>query len=88
MLHEIRLYADDDSRLMLVKPGLTGLWQISRRSDLTWEESMRVDRRYIDNWSLALDLLILWRTACAVFGFPGSDEVSSKDPDCTGVSAY
>jgi lipopolysaccharide/colanic/teichoic acid biosynthesis glycosyltransferase len=80
---EVLLYADDDSRLMLVKPGLTGLWQISRRSDLTWEESMRVDLRYVDNWSLALDLLILWQTAWAVFGFFGSDDVSDDDPDCT-----
>lgn len=80
MPHEVPLYADDDRRLMLVKPGLTGLWQISRRSDLTWEESMRVDLRYVDNWSLALDLLILWQTARAVFGFSRStDDVSSKD---------
>lgn len=82
MPHEVMLYANDDGRLMLVKPGLTGLWQISRRSDLTWEESVRVDLRYVDNWSLALDLRILWQTACAVLGFFESDDVSSEDPDC------
>jgi lipopolysaccharide/colanic/teichoic acid biosynthesis glycosyltransferase len=57
---------------MLVKPGLTGLWQVSGRSDLTWEESMRLDLRYADNWSIALDLLILWKTARAVLGRDGA----------------
>jgi lipopolysaccharide/colanic/teichoic acid biosynthesis glycosyltransferase len=84
MPREVLLYADADSRLMLVKPGLTGLWQISRRSDLTWEESMRVDLRYVDNWSLTLDLTILWHTVCAVFGFSGfGADVSSKDSNST-----
>lgn len=69
---EVALYAIDDSRRMLVKPGLTGLWQVSGRSDLTWEESMRLDLRYADNWSIALDLLILWKTARAVLGSAGA----------------
>ena len=43
-------------------PGLTGLWQVSGRSDLSWEESVRLDLRYVENWSLALDLMILWKT--------------------------
>ncbi len=47
-------------------PGLTGLWQVSGRSDLSWEESVQLDLRYVDNWSLALDLAILWRTLRAV----------------------
>jgi lipopolysaccharide/colanic/teichoic acid biosynthesis glycosyltransferase len=51
---------------MLVKPGLTGLWQVSGRSDLTWEESVRLDLRYVDNWSISLDLLILAKTVRAV----------------------
>ncbi len=63
---EVALYAPDDTRRMLVKPGLTGLWQVSGRSDLTWEESVRLDLRYVDNWSIALDLLILCKTARAV----------------------
>jgi lipopolysaccharide/colanic/teichoic acid biosynthesis glycosyltransferase len=49
-------------RRLVVKPGLTGLWQVSGRSDLTWEESVRLDLRYVENWSLALDLQILWKT--------------------------
>jgi len=69
---EVAQYAIDDARRMLVKPGLTGLWQVSGRSDLTWEESMRLDLRYADNWSIALDLLILWKTARAVLGKDGA----------------
>jgi len=63
---EVALYAADATRRMLVKPGLTGLWQVSGRSDLSWEESVRLDLRYVDNWSMTLDLLILWKTARAV----------------------
>ncbi|WP_233712276.1 sugar transferase [Kribbella turkmenica] len=69
---EVARYAIEDERRMLVKPGLTGLWQVSGRSDLTWEESMRLDLRYADNWSIALDLLILWKTARAVLGRDGA----------------
>ena len=50
----------------MVKPGLTGLWQISGRSDLSWEESVRLDLRYVENWTLAMDALILWKTAGAM----------------------
>jgi exopolysaccharide biosynthesis polyprenyl glycosylphosphotransferase len=63
---EVALYAADDTRRMLVKPGITGLWQVSGRSDLSWEESVRLDLRYVDNWSMTLDLLILWKTLRAV----------------------
>ena len=49
-------------RKFLVKPGLTGLWQVSGRSDLSWEESVRLDLRYVENWTLAMDALILWKT--------------------------
>ncbi|NUR99826.1 MAG: exopolysaccharide biosynthesis polyprenyl glycosylphosphotransferase, partial [Kribbellaceae bacterium] len=69
---EVAQYQIDDARRMLVKPGLTGLWQVSGRSDLTGEESMRLDLRYADNWSIALDLLILWKTARAVLGSDGA----------------
>ena len=55
-----------------VRPGLTGLWQVSGRSDLTWEESIRLDLRYVDNWSLLFDLQILWRTVRAVVGAHGA----------------
>jgi exopolysaccharide biosynthesis polyprenyl glycosylphosphotransferase len=63
---EVERYDTSIRRRLLVKPGLTGLWQVSGRSDLSWEESVRLDLRYVENWSLALDLLILWKTASAV----------------------
>jgi lipopolysaccharide/colanic/teichoic acid biosynthesis glycosyltransferase len=63
---EVAQYGDDVRRRLLVKPGLTGLWQISGRSDLSWSESVRLDLRYVENWSLALDLMILWKTARVV----------------------
>ncbi|MFJ4200213.1 sugar transferase [Streptomyces sviceus] len=59
-------YGPDIRRRLLVKPGLTGLWQISGRSDLPWEEAVRLDLRYVEDWSLALDAVILWKTLRAV----------------------
>jgi exopolysaccharide biosynthesis polyprenyl glycosylphosphotransferase len=59
---EAARYADHVRRRLVVKPGLTGLWQVSGRSDLSWEESVRLDLRYVENWSFALDLQILWKT--------------------------
>jgi exopolysaccharide biosynthesis polyprenyl glycosylphosphotransferase len=64
---EVSEYDDDVKRRLLVKPGMTGLWQVSGRSDLPWEESVRLDLRYVDNWSIAFDLVILWKTVRAVF---------------------
>jgi lipopolysaccharide/colanic/teichoic acid biosynthesis glycosyltransferase len=69
---EVELYADDVRRRLLVKPGVTGLWQVSGRSDLTWEESVRLDLRYVENWSLFYDFTILWRTAFAVLRGSGA----------------
>jgi exopolysaccharide biosynthesis polyprenyl glycosylphosphotransferase len=63
---EVALYDDSVRRRLLVKPGLTGLWQVSGRSDLSWDESVRLDLRYVENWSLLLDVMILWKTAFAV----------------------
>ncbi|MFI6500416.1 sugar transferase [Nonomuraea typhae] len=63
---EVERYGDDVRRRLLVRPGLTGLWQVSGRSDLSWEESVRLDLRYVENWSLMLDLQILWKTWSAV----------------------
>jgi exopolysaccharide biosynthesis polyprenyl glycosylphosphotransferase len=63
---EVAQYGDDVRRRLLVKPGLTGLWQVSGRSDLPWEECVRLDLRYVENWSVSLDLLILARTLVAV----------------------
>lgn len=59
-------------RRLKVKPGLTGLWQVSGRSDLTWEQSVRLDLRYVDNWSMPMDLRILGRTVGAVLGGHGA----------------
>jgi lipopolysaccharide/colanic/teichoic acid biosynthesis glycosyltransferase len=51
---------------------MTGLWQVSGRSDLSWEESVRLDLRYVENWSLALDMQILWKTVSAVLRGSGA----------------
>jgi exopolysaccharide biosynthesis polyprenyl glycosylphosphotransferase len=59
-------------RRMLVKPGLTGLWQVSGRSNLPWEECVRLDLHYVDNWSLFLDVQILLRTTAAVLRREGA----------------
>ncbi|MCW2577200.1 MAG: exopolysaccharide biosynthesis polyprenyl glycosylphosphotransferase [Modestobacter sp.] len=69
---EVEQYGSDMHRRLLVKPGITGLWQVSGRSDLTWDESVELDVRYVENWSLGLDLLILWRTFRAVLGSNGA----------------
>ncbi|HEX9339532.1 MAG TPA: exopolysaccharide biosynthesis polyprenyl glycosylphosphotransferase, partial [Pseudonocardiaceae bacterium] len=69
---ETATYGPDVRRRLLVKPGLTGLWQVSGRSDLPWEEAIRLDLRYVEDWSLALDALILWKTLRAVFGGEGA----------------
>jgi exopolysaccharide biosynthesis polyprenyl glycosylphosphotransferase len=63
---EVAAYGDDVRRRLLVKPGLTGLWQVSGRSDLPWEDYVRLDLYYVENWSVTLDLLILGRTLLAV----------------------
>ncbi|MFJ9567121.1 sugar transferase [Streptomyces fuscichromogenes] len=65
-------YDPDIRRRLLVKPGLTGLWQISGRSDLPWEEAVRLDLRYVEDWSLALDTVILWKTMRAVLHGQGA----------------
>ncbi|WP_079163363.1 sugar transferase [Streptomyces sp. RTd22] len=69
---ESAAYGPDIRRRLLVKPGLTGLWQISGRSDLPWEEAVRLDLRYVEDWSLALDTVILWKTLRAVLQGQGA----------------
>ncbi len=59
-------YANDARRRLLVKPGMTGLWQVSGRSELSWEETVRLDLRYVENWTMALDARILARTVQAM----------------------
>jgi lipopolysaccharide/colanic/teichoic acid biosynthesis glycosyltransferase len=69
---EVQGYEDDVRRRMVVKPGITGLWQVSGRSDLPWDEAVRLDLVYVENWSLAMDLAILWRTWRAVVAHDGA----------------
>ncbi|MXG89970.1 exopolysaccharide biosynthesis polyprenyl glycosylphosphotransferase [Nocardioides sp. YIM 123512] len=69
---EVATYDRLTQRRLKVRPGLTGLWQVSGRSDLTWEESVRLDLYYVDNWSMLQDLTILSRTAGAVLASRGA----------------
>jgi exopolysaccharide biosynthesis polyprenyl glycosylphosphotransferase len=69
---EVEAYEHDVRRRLLVKPGLTGLWQVSGRSNLSWQDSVRLDLYYVENWSLAGDLIILLRTVRAVFRSTGA----------------
>ncbi len=63
---EVRRYQADVHRRLAVRPGITGLWQVSGRSDLSWEETVRLDLEYVDNWTPGLDARILARTVTAV----------------------
>lgn len=69
---EVEAYEDDVRRRLLVKPGLTGLWQVSGRSNLSWQDAVRLDLYYVENWSLAGDLVILLRTVRAVAAGTGA----------------
>jgi exopolysaccharide biosynthesis polyprenyl glycosylphosphotransferase len=69
---EVAQYGDDMHRRMVVKPGLTGLWQVSGRSDLPWSRAVRLDLYYVDNWSLGLDIAIMLRTVHAVLAHSGA----------------
>jgi exopolysaccharide biosynthesis polyprenyl glycosylphosphotransferase len=66
LLQEVHGYERYTHRRLLIKPGITGLWQINGRSDLSWDEAVRLDLYYVENWSIAGDVLILWRTLRAV----------------------
>ncbi|GAA1954181.1 sugar transferase [Microbacterium aquimaris] len=63
---EVAQYADHVHRRFIVKPGITGLWQVSGRSTLSWEDSVRLDLSYVENWSLIADMVVIARTARAV----------------------
>lgn len=69
---EAAKYADHVRRRLVVKPGLTGMWQVNGRSELTWDETVRLDLRYVENWSFALDLQILWKTFSVIFRGSGA----------------
>lgn len=70
--HEVDAYSGEVHRRLLVKPGITGLWQVSGRSNLSWEESVRLDLYYVENWSMIQDLIIVWRTVGAVLRSTGA----------------
>jgi lipopolysaccharide/colanic/teichoic acid biosynthesis glycosyltransferase len=59
---EVLQMGADVRRRFLVRPGMTGLWQVSGRSDLPYDEAVRIDLYYVENWSLSFDLMILWKT--------------------------
>lgn len=69
---EVEAYPADMRRRLAVAPGMTGLWQVSGRADLPWDEAVRLDLRYVENWSLALDLVIMLRTLAAVWRTSGA----------------
>ncbi|OBB04111.1 polyprenyl glycosylphosphotransferase [Mycobacteriaceae bacterium 1482268.1] len=69
---EVALYDDDVQRRLLVKPGVTGLWQVSGRSDLPWDKAVRLDLSYVDNWSMTGDILIIAKTLSAVLQRKGA----------------
>jgi exopolysaccharide biosynthesis polyprenyl glycosylphosphotransferase len=69
---EVEQYSGLVTRRMLVRPGITGLWQVSGRSDLSWDESVRLDLSYVENWSVMQDAMILWRTVRAVLRSDGA----------------
>jgi exopolysaccharide biosynthesis polyprenyl glycosylphosphotransferase len=69
---EVRLYDSKAGRRLVVKPGMSGLWQVSGRSNLSWEDAIRLDLYYVENWSITNDIIILLRTARAVVGADGA----------------
>jgi exopolysaccharide biosynthesis polyprenyl glycosylphosphotransferase len=69
---EVKTYDDYAKRRLLVRPGITGLWQVSGRSDLSWEDSVRLDLFYVENWSMIADLLIAVKTLRAVVSTSGA----------------
>lgn len=69
---EVAQYSELECRRLAMRPGMTGLWQVSGRSDLPWPEPVKLDLLYVDNWSLGLDIRILWKTIYAVVGGKGA----------------
>ncbi|MFF2606180.1 sugar transferase [Arthrobacter koreensis] len=64
---EVAQYGDRVHRRLYIKPGLTGMWQTNGRSELNWKDGVRLDLYYVENWSLAGDIIILWRTVAQMF---------------------
>jgi exopolysaccharide biosynthesis polyprenyl glycosylphosphotransferase len=72
LFNELEQYEQDTHRRLLVRPGMTGLWQVSGRADLSWAESVRLDLYYVDNWSMVIDLVIMIKTVKAVLVSKGA----------------
>jgi lipopolysaccharide/colanic/teichoic acid biosynthesis glycosyltransferase len=68
----VERYEEDVNRRLLTKPGITGLWQVSGRSNLSWDESVKIDLYYVENWSITGDLVILLKTVRAVVAKNGA----------------
>ena len=71
-MDDVRRYDDLAVRRLRARPGMTGLWQVRGRSDLSWEESVRLDLYYVENWSLSMDFVIMASTVSAVVGGRGA----------------
>ena len=95
---EVAAYEGRVNRRLLIKPGITGLWQVSGRSNLSWEESVKLDLYYVENWSVTTDFMILLKTVKAVvaqgrrllidpLGRVGSARRRSSAPGARGRSA-
>jgi lipopolysaccharide/colanic/teichoic acid biosynthesis glycosyltransferase len=69
---EVDAYDDEVRRRLLVRPGITGLWQVSGRSDLSWEDSVRLDLFYVENWSMMADSVIVVKTVMAMLRGSGA----------------
>ena len=69
---EAEEYDSTCQRRLLVKPGITGLWQVSGRSNLSWNDALRLDLSYVDNWSMAADIAIIAKTVRSVFRHEGA----------------
>lgn len=69
---EVAVYEDVERLRLQCRPGLTGLWQVSGRSDLSWERSVQLDLRYVETWSLGRDFAIMWRTFASVWRGTGA----------------
>jgi exopolysaccharide biosynthesis polyprenyl glycosylphosphotransferase len=72
LINEYERYEQDTHRRLLVRPGMTGLWQVSGRADLPWSEAVRLDLYYVDNWSMVIDLVIMLKTVKAVLASRGA----------------
>jgi lipopolysaccharide/colanic/teichoic acid biosynthesis glycosyltransferase len=69
---EVNAYGEHDNRRLLVKPGITGPWQVGGRSELTWDESVAIDLSYVDNWNVLTDVSVISKTIFVILSKSGS----------------